>query len=599
MTLLRFGVILAIVLLDLSFAVPDVVRPFWPLGDLGLSTVTDVVSSVVANQPAARAGIRPGDSLVFPSAAERFRFYDPSSVSFPLPHPGDTVALAVIRGGQRREVTLVADRFTQTQAWLAPLRVVIEILWIALAALLVWQRPSVLTWSFFLFAPFKKVAPIALAPLIFPLPLVVAHHIAFELFGAFAQSAAIVFILALGRPPLPRWHTTAALILAPLFLLLNLPATISNLSWYLAAIPHSVFDFSNAPAYGVTSALWSVVALVLLVAIYAENRGKARQRIVWVLVGFAFYAVAHAAVGILPPSTPLGIFALLWTAYGILPLCVAYAILKHRLIDVSFFVSRGLAYAIISACLIAGFALINWIFSAQLSNRRLGTLAEIVLAIAFGLWFNQVQSRVDRSVERALFARKHRAEQHLRHLSWGASHAPSELVIQRNLVDEPTMALGLSSAALFEHRGDEFTRVLARNWGDETARRLRNDDLLALRSKSDRSAYVLDDLLSRDHAFPQGAARPDVVLPIFVRDELVALALYGGHEHGEHLDGDEIRALGGLAAGASTAYAQLEASRLQMQLELAQGEIHLATTEAETLRDENRRLRTSIGLQPT
>ncbi len=594
-TFVRVALILTLALFDLGFALPDVVRPISPLGDLGFSTVTNMVSHIIPNLPAARAFIQTGDSLAFPSQEERFRFYDPSSASFILSHPGEKATLSVEHNGRSRRVTLIADQFAETPNWSAPLRVLVETFWITLAVLLVWQRPSVLTWSFFLFSLFKKVAPIALAPLIFPLPLVVIHHATFELLAAISQSAAIVFILSLGRRPLPRWHMVAAIILVPLFVVLNLPASISNLAWYFAAVPHTPFDFSNSAAYGIASSVWAVVALVLLGIIYAENKGKDRQRILWVFVGFAIYSAAVTAVALLPRSAPLSVYAVLWTAYGFLPLCVTYAILQHRLIDVRFFISRGVAYGALSACVIALFALINWMFSEQLSDRRMGIFVEIVAAIVFGMWFDNIRERINRSIERTLFRRRYSADRRLRHLNWGTPQAPSEVSVRRNLVDEPLEALDLACAALFEHADHKYKLIHARGWPNDALQNLKNDDVLVLRSKSERNAYVLDELVTREHPFPKGQAKPDVVLPVFVRNELAALAFYSGHEHGEHLDSDEIRILSALAVGASTGYAQAETSRLKDKIALSQDEIRLAASEAKLLREENQRLRNGIA----
>ena len=210
--------------------------------------------------------------------------------------------------------------------------------------------------------------------------------------------------------------------------------------------------------------------------------------------------------------------------------------------------------------------MIDWFFSKELSDRRVGTFAEIVAAIALGLSLNTINKHIDETIERLLFHRKHRADEHLRHLKWNAPQVSPE-VIHTNLVDEPVKALDLASAALFERADRTLKLVHSRRWTNSTMQSLRTDDLLALCSKSERTAYVLDELLTRDHALPTGSAKPDVALPIFVRNELTALAFYSGHKHGEHLDADEIRILTTLAAGASTGYAQLEASRLEAQVQ--------------------------------
>jgi hypothetical protein len=584
--LVRIAVVLAATGLELGFALPDFIRPVEPIGDLGFSTTNNVVTGIVPGGPAARAHIAVGDSIGFSSQEDRFRFFDPSSSSYLLVHPGDSDTFAVEHNGTSRRVTLVATRFSEYPAWLVPLRVFVESFWLLLAAFLVLRRPSVMTWSFFVFSIFPNIAPLALGPLILPVALVVLSHVSFEVYAAISQSAALIFILSLGPRPVPRWHWIAGIITVPLFVILNLPIAIQNLLFYFWSIPHSAFDFVLAPAYGFVAAAWAVTALSILGVICAQSSGKERQRVTWILIGFVIYSLASVAVAFLPRGTPLIVFALLWTLFGALPVCVFYAILKHRLIDISFFINRALVYAIISGGIIAVFGLIDWVFTKRLSDSRLGTLVEIAGAIAFGLSFSYIHAGVDHLVDRLFFRRKHVTEARLRKLATELPQASSDESIARSLVDEPFTALELASAALFKHQyGAGFVRVRARGWGERALEGLSDDDLLLLHVQNNRSTSVLDELLSRNHEFPQGPAKPDVVLPIFVRSELVALALYGSHQGGEHLDSDEIQMIGELAAGASAAYAHFEALELRREAEAARSQ--MARMKVELLRSEN------------
>src|SRR5437016_14044053 len=66
---------------------------------------------------------------------------------------------------------------------------------------------------------------------------------------------------------------------------------------------------------------------------------------------------------------------------------------------------------------------------------------------------------------------------------------------------------------------------------------------------------------------PHGAARPIVALPILVRHELRAVALYGAHTSGEAIDPDELKLLEKIAAMSSAAIDHLEAIELRRQNE--------------------------------
>ncbi len=594
----RGAIVAALTSLELIFAVPDLIRPLQPIGDLGFSAITSDVTGVVPGGPAQRAGIKVGDVIGFPTQEVRFRWFDPSGASFITVRPGDSATVSILQGDQHRPVTLIADTFDEYPAWFAVLRVVIETFWVLLAAFLVLRIPNVLTWSFFVFSLFPNISPMALGPLILPLPLVVLHHVAFQTFSAVVPSAAIAFITSLGAHPLPRWRRTAAIVFISIFTALNLPILVQNFLWYFWAIPHSVLDFSTTTAYGMVSVLWGLVALALLGVIYAQSRGQDRMRIAWVLVGFTFYAVANAAVALLPPSTPLEIYAILWTTYGVLPICVAYSILKHRLIDVNFFVSRALVYAIISSSIIVFLGLIDWFFSKKLSDQKLSVYAQVLAAIAIGFWFRDLQRRVDHIVDSLFFRRKHHAEQHLLRLAKALPNATSHVAIARALVDEPFVALGLASAALYEKRESRFLRIHERGAPSAKLSDLNGDDIRLLSLRSDSDASEIDDTFALKHQLAPGPNRPDVALPIFVRGALVAIALYGAHDGGEHLDADEVQTLVALAAGTATGYAHLSVKKLRHAHESAKREAERATVETELLRRENAILRESLLSAP-
>ncbi len=592
-SLVRGVIVVALVVVELGVMLPDIIRPLRPLGDLGFSTITDVVTGLVPNGSATKAHIDVGDAIVFPTPDVRFRWFDSSGVSFPLARPGDTAPpLTVYRGSARRQIVLTAGTYTEYPDWLATLRVLLETGWVLLAAFLVLRVPSITTWSFFALSIFPNIAPMALGPLILPLPFIVLHHTLYQLgFSVLAQPAAIAFVLSLGARPLPRWRGVAAWVLIPLFTLLNLPILIQNFLWYFGGIAHSVFDFSTTAAYGAVSLLWGLVVLVLLGVIYTEDRSQNRARIGWVLAGFVVYCTANTAVAFLPSSTPLAVLAVLWTSYAVLPICVTYAILRHRLVDINFFISRALVYGIISGLVIAILGLVDWLFSKNLSMEKIGVYAQVVAAVAIGFWLRDLHHRVDHFVDSVFFRRKHRAEQHLLHLARALPYATTHSTLNQGLVDEPFAALRLASAAFFEKREAEFRRVHACGSSEQMPSALDGSDVALLDLKTDADASVINEPFWAKHGLTATAARPDVALPITVRGELVAIALYGAHKRGEHLDDDELRTLAELAAEAAIGYAHLQASSLRRASESARREAEVAMMQTELLRRENSVLR--------
>jgi len=129
-------------------------------------------------------------------------------------------------------------------------------------------------------------------------------------------------------------------------------------------------------------------------------------------------------------------------------------------------------------------------------------------------------------------------------------------------------ALSLASAALFRvnDRGS-FERVWALGWGDNAARDLDTFEPLVdrLRVESEPTRVSRKDAVH--DGLPAGDSSPIVAVPIVVRSQLEAVAMYGAHTGGEDLDPDEIGSLRRIGEAAGAAYYHLEADSLRSALE--------------------------------
>ena len=62
---------------------------------------------------------------------------------------------------------------------------------------------------------------------------------------------------------------------------------------------------------------------------------------------------------------------------------------------------------------------------------------------------------------------------------------------------------------------------------------------------------------------PAGQAHPSLAVPVAVRNELLAIVVYGPHRRGDDLDPDEVSILALLAVSASAAFDHVEAVLLR------------------------------------
>ncbi len=575
----RTIVVLALALFVLASGLPDIRRVWLQLGTFGIAGVDPnlVITGIKDDSPAAKAGLRVGDriDIADEDVAHRSWLYVGSGPETPT--PGERLTFSVMRGGQRHSVTMVSEPegLTPTTKTLLVLRELSLLLFVGIGAALVLLRPSIPTWAFYFVCLGLNGAPGQITGISLP----TYWGIVAGLFGSsgFIGSAGTVGVLIFAALFLHEqsggWRRLA-LRLAP-FLWLVLAA----LDVYLW-VGEGWYGLPGNPAFNFGLLLQACIialALAAFVATYVEARGTDKQRIRWVILGFGIATISSLLVlylqGIIP--LPYWLYASLLFVPVIVPLTVAYAVVRHRIIDVSFVVSRALVYGVLTTLLVGAFSLVDWLFIDKLKLVRLGTLAEMGVAIAGGFWFNGLHRRVDTLIDATFFRQRHRAERLLSQDAQALPLAESSAAIAHFLVAEPTRALTLASAALFRRQRDgTYLREASEGWGGGTVARLdAADDPLLLLARTERGPISLHDHPWRSENVPSGAARPLIAVPIMVRDQLAALVFYGAHVHGETLDPDEIRILGDLANGAAAAYDHLDADALRRENEAMRNEV--------------------------
>lgn len=563
--------IIVVVLALLMLAVDALsLREIWhPHGVFGYGTNVDgVVTGVDRGSPADAAGIRVGDRLDESTMTPQQRW---DLVQIPAVESGGmSRTFGVIRDGVRRTVTLVsvAEPITLTDQIVTLMSALGALVFIGIGVAIVMLRPEPATWGFFLFCLGYAPASEAVFNLAIPAPWVLYGSMALSAMAVAGLSGLIVFALRFLQSSVSGWRRWIEL-LAPVIVFAGgtAVAVVEITYTYVIGrqaewVAHVGFAFTAAGA---------VVVIVALVDTYIHRAGADRQRMRWVVFGFGVALISQLAVTVVQTeatNTPLVVTSAISMLAVIAPIAVAYAIVKHRVIDVNFVMSRTLVYGALTTIFVGIFALIDWFVGRVLDQTRWALVAEIAVAIGVGFWLNGLHARVDRFVDSVLFRRRHAAEHRLTRLARGLPHATSVGLIDTSLISEPSDALDLTSAALFR-RSDSgrYQRVAAHGWDAGLAPELATDDPLTLHLQAERGPIRLVEIhWSRDDA-PGGAARPALALPVTVRHELDAIVLFGAHRGGEDFDPDELAWLSALAAAAGAAYDHLEADALRQSLE--------------------------------
>ncbi|HEX3457689.1 MAG TPA: hypothetical protein VHR97_07005, partial [Candidatus Baltobacteraceae bacterium] len=338
-----------------------------------------------------------------------------------------------------------------------------------------------------------------------------------------------------------------------------------------------------------TAIVYAFAAAVFAIT-FLQSHGDERQRLKWVLVFPVVLAMRVIAIlagdGILPWDLP-DWFSQALAILGIsVPIAVAYAVVRRRVFDVQFAISRALVYGSITSLVAGTFLLLDWFMGKQLAQTRFTLTAEIILALAIGSWLNMLHRNVDRFIDSTFFRQRHMAEERLKKAAAAVLRAESHDVVDRFLVHEPIRALELTSAAIFRRNHDSgaFERSVETGWDRVETSELTSEDPLVLHLLAEEAPVRLADVVWGPAEWPLHVGDAVLAMPVLLRDQLVAIVLYGPHRNAADIDPDEVRSIALLVERAGAAYDHIEARTLREQVTSLIGERDAKQREIELLR---------------
>jgi hypothetical protein len=433
---------------------------------------------------------------------------------------------------------------------------------LVVGAVLLWRRPSGLTYAFALYTlgavpAYTVIELFARAP---SAVLALAVTVLFVIFGPLPQFALLCF--AVRFPSTPRsafgrlaMHGADVLALAAIVLYA-----------FRYGRPDAAIDNADLLRDFVPQFCAVVLAVAVAAVRFSRSVGAQRRRVGWVLFGMAVSGVAYCVWGFDQDFVNIGFPLPHWigpiaaVAYGVFPLTLMYAVLRHRVIDVGFALNRTLVYSVLTLLIVVVVSAVDWLGGRFLSGSNLAVAIEGAVAIAFGVALNSLHSRIEKAVDRVVFRKRYLAAKRLELRIRALDFATASATVEEALVDEAVLVLKLRSAAVFRRTDDGgFMRVRAAGW-NEALQRLDRDALLVRALIAEEHTVFLDEQWIDDPSFPRAAARPDVAIPLLVRHDLIGLVLYG-HRDGEGiLDPEERALLERLAHAAASAYDAIEAA---------------------------------------
>jgi hypothetical protein len=528
----------------------------WGEGTFGITLPPQraIVASVDPGSPADRAGVRAGDRLVVlgdDELAPRVR----------SPYVGERETMTFERRGVVRTVVLTGVANPGFGIWQrigGVLAYVPPTVFLVVAFLLVFLRPSVMSWAFYVFAvgyfgtgPAFMFWSHALSP---PAYVVLAFVLS-TIFGSWSVLPLLPFVLRFPNGDVLGWRRR----IDPLvWVTLVLTYAVYVVEWRL------YFNAQSLPAWDVIpSAVIPLGAFLLAGLLLAKNVAMAtpsdRQRWGFLAIGTIASFVAYAIYFV--PGVPFAVGQVVGFAVVLMPICIGYAVFRLRVLDVNFVLNRALVYGVLSLSVIAFISILDWLFSRVVAVGRLAIGFELLATIAIGLLLDRINRGVEGFVESVFFRQRRIAEKHLRRTASALPYATDEAAIADGLVQVPVDAIDLAAAALYRRSagGARFEGVATAHQTRIAPAGFDANHLLVRMLISDEKVVWLDDL--RTHLDADNAAIYTLAVPVSVRHELACFTLYGAHTNGAQLDPDEVELLEELAREAARAYDHVEAVR--------------------------------------
>ncbi|MBV8491536.1 MAG: hypothetical protein JO199_13495, partial [Candidatus Eremiobacteraeota bacterium] len=561
MVLLRAFVVGIIGVAALSLAAMSIASMHEEYGIFGYTVAYDglTISSVTPHYPAANAGLRPGDRLEFAPMSLRARS---NSVLNRQVASGTKIVFVADRSGSKRRFLMTARPLAPNAGpWMVLFGTLTSLAILGIGIALVLLKPNRMTWGFLLWGAGFFAGSDWLNGLSQQSPTAYAAITLFAtIVGSIGAAGLLAFVSSFPNPtphPALRFLSSAAIPYA---------ATIAVLT--LAQRFIAAFGTDAPPAWlnifvtFVVPLVDVVVASAALLATTLSDRRNA-HRVAPVLLCVVLTTIVSVAMTLQEAhfidATALN---LLWLA-GVLTtfgtaVAVAYAIVRHRVIEITFAIGRTLAMTTFSASAVGALMVLHWLAVNTIAEGSLRFFFEIGGAVGIAVAIPRINASIATLLDRTVFVRRFVAERRLRQVAAAIEYSDDPATIASLLVRQPVEALGLASAAFF-HRTDpaaDFVAAAKEGWSNEHAAGLAHNDLLILSLRAAGCPLNVADAGASRTDFPAGPLAPAIAFPVVARKQLLGVALYGLPSDGSAMDDDRFRMLRRIVRAASIAFAR-------------------------------------------
>ena len=305
------------------------------------------------------------------------------------------------------------------------------------------------------------------------------------------------------------------------------------------------------------SAIVVIVACMLSLR-YARPSDRGRVGIVFaaVILGGAGYAVAIMVESYTGPTVQF--YAYSGLSVIIVPVSLAYAILRHRVFDIAFVLNRTLVYALTSAFILVILAALEFVAERYVNalTHVEGVLVEFFIALIVIVSARLIHRKIDQLVDAIFFRTRHQQESALRRFSTAAQFYTAQDPLVRDTVDALVRFGRVQGAAVYLSTGSQM-ECAASTFESPAAPRIDEND----------SAYVAlrahrDELDTHDFKTAFSGAR---LYPMVLAGRLAGTIATGERESGEAIPPDIDDAIKRVVSAVTIALAAIESDRIRQE----------------------------------
>jgi hypothetical protein len=314
------------------------------------------------------------------------------------------------------------------------------------------------------------------------------------------------------------------------------------------------------------------VMLGVLTMTFIRATGLQRQRVRWVfwstIVGFS-----GVVLWLIDPALRAAVLTSVVITIG-----YAYAILRHRVIDVGFVINRAIVFTIVTGVVFALFALVSTLVEKLTlpSGESIVVQSAVALALAFSFDFGY--KRVERVIDQVFFRDRHNAEIAVRRFTEEARFAASAADLLTRALAVVCTSLRAAAACVYEEQSGSF-RIAAVNGRESFPRTVAADDAAIARLREDMRDVELADIQSVLTGDGYGFA-------LAVQGRLIGVLVVRGRDDAEAFDPEErglVRALAREVAHALQAISAADQMEFIEQLAAGTIDAHTAQERARAL----------------